>query len=534
MENTFDYIIVGAGSAGCVMASRLTEDASVSVCLLEAGKKDNDFRIHIPAMLPEILSSGAIDWNYYTEPQKHLNNRRLFWPRGKTLGGSSSLNGMCYQRGDLSDYDDWGAAGAEGWSAMDALHYFKKSEDYSGGASQWHGAGGPLGVRKADWIHPATHRYVKAGQEAGHAQVEDFHGGSREGIGFFDTTIRDGKRCSAAKAYLTEEVLRRPNLTVYTEALVAKVEFDGQTASAVEATIKKEQITLNATQEIILSGGAINTPQLLLLSGIGPSAHLKEHNVSVVKDLPGVGSNLQDHLDVSVIMKTKPGTSFGYTVANVPDIIKGGIDYLTKKQGFMASNFAEGNGFAKSYPDVIKPDIQFHFIPAIGDDHAKEKMIGHQGFIIHSCNLYPKSRGTIRLASTNAGDHPVIDPNYLDAEEDWDVMIQGGKLAYEIARQPALKEITRDYYAPSEHPETRDDWVGFIKSRAETIYHPVGTCKMGAENDELAVADEQGRVYGAKNLRIVDASLMPLLIGGNTNAPTIMMAEKISDIMKAA
>ncbi len=534
METSFDYIVVGAGSAGCVMASRLSEDPGVTVCLLEAGKKDNDIRIHIPAMLPELVGSRTIDWNYHTEPQKNLADRRLFWPRGKTLGGSSSLNGMCYQRGDLGDYDDWAAQGAEGWSAMDALHYFKKSEDYSGGESQWHGSGGPLGVRQANWVHPATKRYVEAGKQAGHRLVTDFHAEAREGVGVFDTTIRGGQRCSTAKAFLSDDVRKRPNLTVLTTAFVKKVQFDGTTASSVRLNHNGTNAEFAASKEIILCGGAVNSPQLLMLSGVGPAAHLRENDIEVVADRPGVGGGLQDHLDTSILVKSKPGSTFGYSIGSVPDILKAAGEYATRRTGFFASNIVEGNGFSRSSPDVPKVDIQFHFFPAFGQGHGTNKMFFQQGFMIHACQLYPRSRGTIRLASSDPRQHPLIDPNYLDAEEDLEIMVEGAKQAYNISTQPALAEITTAHLSPEEAPETNADWAAFIRDRAETIYHPVGTCKMGQMEDEGAVTDGQGRVYDVENLRVVDASLMPLLVGGNTNAPVIMMAEKISDLMRNA
>ncbi|MCI5043477.1 MAG: GMC family oxidoreductase N-terminal domain-containing protein [Aquisalinus sp.] len=534
MQTTFDYIIVGAGSAGCVMASRLSENPRVSVCLLEAGKNDSDFRIHIPAMLPELLGSTVIDWNYYTEPQENLDRRRLFWPRGKTLGGSSSLNGMCYQRGDLTDYDDWADAGAEGWSAMDALHYFKKSEDYSGGESQWHGAGGPLGVRKADWVQPATERFIEAGVQAGYRRIDDFHADGREGVGYYDTTIRNGKRCSTATAYLPKDVRARPNLTIFTEALARRVHFEGKRAGSVRTAISGTITELTAAKEVILCGGAINTPQLLLLSGVGPSDHLAEHDIELVSDLPGVGSNLQDHLDVALMFKTKPGSTFGYTFGSVPGIVKGVGDYMRHKTGLFASNFAEATGFAKSSPDLPKADIQFIFLPAFGEDHAKTKVWGQQGLTIHACCLYPKSAGTIRLASNDPKQHPLIDPHYLDAEEDMFVLTEGAKQAFDISQQSALSEIISGYWAPEERPESEADWARFIRARAETIYHPVGTAKMGRHEDEMAVTDNMGRVHGVENLRVVDASLMPIIMGGNTNAPVIMMAEKIVEQMKAA
>ncbi len=527
MPKIYDFVVVGGGSAGCVMASRLSENPKLQVCLLEAGKPDKDLRIHVPGMLGELLASGAHDWHYSTTPQRHLNGRSVRWPRGKTMGGSSSVNAMCYQRGALSDYDDWAATGIKGWSGLDALHYFKKSEKYSGGADQWHGDQGPLAVSRPEDLHPATQKFLVAAAQAGYRHVQDFHNGNREGFGAFDTTTENGRRCSAAKAYLSQEVQERPNLTIETGAMVTSIILDGKRAAGVVFKQNGSERRVAVSREVILSGGTINTPQLMLLSGIGPASHLKDVGIKTVVDLPGVGENLQDHVDVALQMNTRKGSAIGYTPTGLAQIAGSLVQYAVSRKGIMASNLAEGCGFSKSRAGVSKPDIQFHFLPGMSDDHGKERFIGEQGVTLHACCLYPKSRGTIRLNSKNPFDQPAIDPNYLSHEEDWDVLIAGCEQAYQIMHQPAFKDIRKGMRMPLDQPQTKEGWRGIIRSRADTIYHPVGTCKMGPQVDEMSVTNNAGRVHHMKGLRVVDASLMPKLIGGNTNAPTIMMAEKI-------
>jgi len=528
MRTEFDYVIVGAGSAGCVMASRLSEDPSVSVCLLEAGGRDRDLRIHVPGMLGEMLGSRGNNWNYYTAPQEYLDNRRLYWPRGKVLGGSSAINAMCYSRGDLSDYDDWAEAGAERWSAMEALHWFKQSEDYSAGEDQWHGQGGPLGVTKVTKGHPATEQFVKAGVEAGLRRVDDFHAGNREGIGVFDTTTRDGKRCSAYTGYLGPAVRERSNLTILSGAMVRRILFDGARAQGVDAIVDGEAQHLVAKSEVILSAGAINTPQLLMLSGVGPADHLSAYGISSIIDRPGVGENLQDHLDISLLARSEPGKTIGYSLQSMGQMALALGEYAISRTGLMTSNIAEGCGFAKSREGLAKPDIQLHFLPGYSDRHGEEKFIGSNGITLHACHLYPTSRGRIRLGSANPAEHPVIDPAYLSGDGDLEALIAAAKLIADIARQPALAGYVDKWLYPDHLDRTDTQWASFIRARAETIYHPVGTCRMGQQGDEMAVTDSGGLVHGATGLRVVDASLMPSLIGGNTNAPVIMMAEKIS------
>ena len=526
---TADYVIIGGGSAGSVMAARLSEDPGVTVALLEAGPEQKDIRLAVPALLGEALGSKVACWDYYTQPQEHLGGRTLRWPRGKVMGGSSAINGMCYQRGDLADYDRWAELGAEGWGQGEALHYFKRSETHSEGASQWHGDEGPLHVTRPSSVRPITERYLRAGQEMGLPLIEEFAAPRREGVGVFDTTTKDGRRCSVARGYLTPEVRARPNLTIVTGAQARRVLFDGARARAAEYEVGGVRKEAAATREVILCAGAIGTPHLLMLSGVGPAAHLAEHGVSLVADRPGVGGNMRDHLDVMAYRKTKPGGGISYAL---PSLIenRGALgQYLKTKDGLLASNIAEGNGFAKSSPDAPRPDIQFHFIPALAMDHGEQKNWGRNGVSIHACNLYPESVGTIRLASADPRDAPLIDPNYLSEERDWEVMVAAAKLGRALLSQPAFEEVGLSFMRPEEAPTDDEGWRALIRDEAETIYHPVGTARMGRRADEGAVTDAFGLVHDVEGLRVVDASLFPDIPGGNTNAPVVMVAERIAE-----
>ncbi|WGH80057.1 GMC family oxidoreductase [Jannaschia ovalis] len=519
MKRDADIVIVGGGSAGCVMAARLSADPQVSVLLLEAGGAGRNPLIHIPAALPELLGNRFADWDYATAPQPGLGGRSLRWPRGRALGGSSAINAMCYARGDLSDYDDWG----HGWSGAEALHLFKASECHSDGVSQWHGEDGPLHVTRPDWEHPATTRFLAAGAQAGHARVADFAAPDRAGVGRFDTTTHRGLRCSAARAFLTPPVRARPNLTIRTGAQVEKVLFDGTRAAGLQLA----DGTVTARREVILCAGAVNSPQILMLSGVGPADHLRGHGLSVVLDQPEIGANLQDHLDICLMMRTRGGSAIGYAPGLIPAALRAPFDWLRRRSGLLASNLAEGNGFARSDPNLPKPDIQFHFLPALGENHGSTRNWGRTGVSLHACNLYPRSRGTIRLASADPRAKPVIDPGYLTDARDLGPMIAGGRMALEILEAPAFDPIRTGWHQPRERPESDADWERFICARAESIYHPVGTAAIGR------VTDGEGRVTGLDGLRVVDASLMPTIVGGNTNAPVIMMAERIARRMTA-
>lgn len=521
---TYDYIIVGAGSAGCVLANRLSADPSLRVLLLEAGGKDKSIFFRMPAGVGRLISGHPANWGFNTEGQEHLNNRRLFWPRGKVLGGSSSINGMIYIRGHARDYDHWRQLGLEGWGYDDVLPYFKRSEDRETGGDVYHGEGGPLKVSASRSPNPLFRTFIEAGRQAGHPTTDDFNGYQQEGMGRYDVTIRDGKRQSTAVGYL-RPAMDRENLTVEVGAMTSRVIFENTKATGVEFVQKGETIQAHAEREIILSGGAVNTPQTLLLSGLGSGDYLTKFGIDVVADLPGVGKNLQDHLDCSIQYEcTQPITL--YSQMNPLRMLATGMQYTFFGTGTGTSNATETGGFLKSRPELEMPDLQLHFIAANVFEHGKKKADRH-GYLAHVCQLRPESRGFIALKSTNPSDPPLIQPNYLATENDRATLRQGVKLVREIFAQEAFDAYRGPELLPGAHVQSDEKIDDFIRRYAETIYHPIGTAKMGSDPD--AVVDGECRVHGVEGLRVVDASVMPTLVGGNTNAPTIMIAEKISD-----
>ena len=524
----FDYVIVGGGSAGCVLASRLSEDPSLSICLLEAGGGGKDLLIRAPigaaAMLP---GYGKINnWSYQTVPQSGLTGRRGLQPRGRTLGGSSAINAMLYVRGVPSDYDDWAANGATGWGWEDVLPWFKKSERNENGADAWHGDQGPLRVANQRSPAGVTRAFVEAAAECQFTVNTDFNGASQEGVGLYQVTQfygegKNGERCSAAAAYL-HPIMNRPNLTVITKARASEVLFSGRRAVGVAYRHGGKEKVAEAKREVILSGGAFNSPQLLMLSGIGPAAELARHGIAVRKDLPGVGGNLQDHLDFILVWKSKIADGLALSPSGTLGLVREMLRWRKDGTGLIASPGAEGAGFLKTDPALDRPDIQLHFVAGMIDDHLRKLHYGY-GFSCHVCVLRPKSRGTVRLASANVFDAPLIDPNYLSDRDDLARTIKGAKIVDRILKSPALSAYRKmELYTGD--VKTDADWERDIRARADSIYHPVGTCKMGA--NAMAVVDPQLRVHGFEGLRVVDASVMPTLIGGNTNAPTIMIAER--------
>ena len=522
---TYDYIIVGAGSAGCVLANRLTENPRTRVLLLEAGGRDWHPFIHMPAGLAKLVNNLGVNWNYYTEPQAQLDGRRLWWPRGKVLGGSSSINAMCYIRGDARDYDEWAAlAGDDGWSWNSVLPFFRKAEGNSRGADALHGADGPLGVDDLRHHNPLSAVAIDAALAAGHAQNRDFNGATQAGFGYYQVTQRDGARCSAAAAYLAT-ARGRSNLTVRTRAATERVLVSGGRATGVDYR-HRGRLTRAEAREVILCGGAINSPQLLMLSGIGPADHLRAHGIRVEADLPGVGRNLQDHLDICTLVRcTQPVT---YDRTNDVAIA---LRFFFARQGIGTSNIAEVGGFARSrLATDERCDIQFHFVPALLDDHGRHRMDGY-GYTMHACGLRPKSRGHIELRSTDPAAPAAIHANYLgDAQgHDLAVTVEAAKLAREIFAQAPFAAYRGAEIFPGETAKSDAELEAFVRRKAESIYHPVGTCRMGS--DAEAVVDAQLRVRGIGGLRVVDASVMPCLPGGNTNAPTIMIAERAADLL---
>lgn len=529
---TYDYIIIGGGSAGCVLANRLSEDGSKRVLLLEAGGKNDSLLVRMPAGVGELIKAkGVSNWGFWTEAEPHLNNRRLWWPRGKGLGGSSAINGMIYIRGHARDYDQWRQMGLKGWSYAEVLPYFKKSEALDTGADAYHGGQGPLNISHAKADNPIFDKLIKAGVEAGFAETRDFNGYQQEGFGPYQLTIHNGKRWSAAAAYLAPIAGKRPNLVIETEARTTKIVVENGRAVGVDYLQGKDNAAKSARagREVLLCAGAVQSPHILQLSGIGDPEELKAAGVPVVHALPGVGQNLQDHLDVTLSW-TCPQPITLYSMTKGLKRLFIGLNYMLRGTGPGTMNGLESGAFVKSRPDLDRPDLQIHCVLAIMKDHGKQPTAA-DGFTLHVCQLRPESRGRVGLASADPMADPAIYAGYLATEEDRRALREGVKIARKVAAQPALTPYVEAEHEPGASVATDAEIDAWIAATGETIYHPVGTCKMGAESDPLAVVDDELRVRGIAGLRVVDASVMPTLIGGNTNAPTIMIAEKAADLI---
>lgn len=522
----FDFIVIGAGSAGCVLAHRLSADGRHRVLVLEAGGRDWHPFVHMPAGLAQLVKLESLNWNYATEPEPELCGRRLYWPRGKLLGGSSSINAMCYVRGHPSDYDGWAAAGNLGWSYAEVLPYFKRAEDQERGASTYHGVGGPLAVSDLRHVNPLSRVFLDAAVAAGYRRNADFNGAEQEGFGFYQVTQRAGKRWSTADAYL-RPALARPNVELRTHALVEGIELERGRAVAVRYRRRGRSERVRAAREILLSAGAINSPQILLLSGIGPAAELRAHGIKIRVDLPGVGKNLHDHIDICTLQRcTQPIT---YDQTNEVWIA---LEYLFTRSGVGTSNIAEAGGFARSRLAADgRPDLQFHFVPAMLDDHGRNRLPGF-GYTLHACPLRPQSRGAITLRSSDPADKPRIQANYLSAPVDLELLLEGIRISREIFATAPFRPYAGPEFLPGEAVQSRAELIAFVRAKAETIYHPVGTCRMGVDAD--AVVDPELRVRHVEGLRVVDASIMPTLVAGNTNGPTVMIAEKAADLILRA
>ncbi|MNX19561.1 Alcohol dehydrogenase [acceptor] [compost metagenome] len=531
----FDYVIVGGGSGGATLASRLSEDPSVTVCLIEAGGDGRGILVRAPAAVVAMLPGRPRinNYAYQTVPQPGLNGRRGYQPRGRCLGGSSAINAMLYVRGHREDYDDWARSGCAGWSFDEVLPHFLRAEGNQRGASALHGADGPLQVSEQQSPRAITEAFVRAATECSIARNDDFNGPEQEGAGLYQVTqfhggAKNGERCSAAAAYLHPVMDQRPNLSVMTGTQALRVVLEDRRAVGVEVRRGGNVETIRARREVALCGGAFNSPQLLMLSGIGDPDELARHGIEVRHALRGVGQNLQDHCDFIVAYKSKQTDMFGIGPVGGLHLLKAINQWRRDGTGLVATPFAEGGAFIKSSPELRRPDLQLHFVIAITDDHARKLHAGF-GFSCHVCVLRPKGRGDVRLNDASPDSAPRIDPRFLADPEDMALLLQGVKKTREIMRAPALEKYRhREVYTADAHTDAQLE--AHIRARADTIYHPVGTCKMGV--DAMAVVDPQLRVHGIAGLRVVDASVMPTLIGGNTNAPTIMIAERAAGWMR--
>jgi len=543
----YDYIVVGAGSAGCVVASRLAADTGATVALLEAGPDDHHYSVWAPIGLAvNVPRAGVRNYAYRSEPQPGLNGRRSYQPRGRGLGGSSSINGMAYIRGQRDDYDNWKRAGCTGWGYDDVLPYFRRSERNTRLSDAFHGTSGPLHVTDLATVNPFTRRFIDAAIQTGIPANDDFNGASQEGVGVFQLTQRKGERWNTARAFLhngdrTDAGMNggKSNLCVLTDTQVLRVLFDGRRATGVLVIRNGEEQVLCARREIVLSAGAFNSPQILLASGVGPGSHLSSLGIDVVSDLPGVGENLQDHPDVILSRYHRSSDLYGKSVRGVFRLARELLRYRRSRTGMIASNIAEATAFVKSAPDVATPDLQLHFAAALPMSLGKTDTPRRSthGYCVHVCVLRPKSRGQLKLRSRDTRDAPWIDLGLLRDEEDMAGMMAGVRLVRRLMNQPALRQAgghdVHDYDGAFGPGDTNEAAIRqFVRDHTDTAYHPVGTCKMGI--DAMAVVDPELRVIGVEGLRVADASIMPFLISGNTNAPSIMIGEKAADLIRAA
>ncbi len=527
-QQEFDYIVIGGGSSGCVLAGRLSEDPNVRVCLLEAGGGGEGWKVEVPCAAVISIPTKINNWAFETVPQKGLNGRKGYQPRGKCLGGSSAINAMIYIRGHRKDYDGWAALGNEGWSYDDVLPYFIKSENNGRIKNQYHGNDGPLSVTDLQSDNPLQQKYLQAAQEQGYKILDDFNGVEQEGLGVYQVTHINGERCSSARAYLLPH-LERPNLTVEIHAQTHRILIENGAAVGVEYKQEGQLKQVFARREVLLSAGAMQSPQILMLSGVGDQHELIEHGVEVKKHLPGVGKNFHDHPDFIFGYKVSQieGT-FGLSISGSIDLVKQIKRYRKERRGLITTNFAECGGFIKSSNEQVLPNLQLHFVVALVDNHARTMHTGH-GISCHVCLLNPKSRGTIKISGPSIDDPLLIDPDFYSDESDLEEMVKGFKMTKQLMESNAFKSVIKQDLFTA-HVQTDEDIRQVLRDRSDTVYHPVGSCKMGVDN--MAVVDARLRVYGIQNLRVVDASIMPFVVNGNTNAPAIMIAEKAVDMIR--
>ena len=525
----YDYIIVGAGSAGCVLANRLSANGRHTVLLLEAGPRDSNPWIHVPIGYGKLFAEPTVNWMYQSEPEPELNARRVFTPRGKVLGGSSSINGLVYIRGQREDFDEWARLGNAGWGYDDVLPYFRKSESFQGGASEYHGGDGPLAVSELPDRHVLCDAFIEAAESIGIRRNDDFNGRDQEGAGYYHVTARNGRRSSCAVAYL-RPARKRTNLTVHTETLVTRIVFDGQRAHAVEYRSEGRTCKANAHREVLLCGGSINSPQLLQLSGVGPRALLQRHGISVVADAPGVGEGLQDHFYVRTVWRCSSAVTVNDAVRTLGGRIVTGLRYVCLRRGPLTVSGGYAGAFTRSRPDVERPDIQIYLIN-FSTDRMGTRLHPFSGFTVSMSPLRPESRGSVRIRSADPGQAPAIQYNFLSAQADRRVAVDGLKCVSALMDAAAMKPYILARHAPEPGTLSDDDWLAYARDVGGTVYHPTTTCRMGA--DDTAVVDERLRVRSVRGLRVVDASIMPNVVSGNSNAAVIMVAEKAADMILA-
>jgi choline dehydrogenase len=526
---SFDYIVVGAGSAGCVLADRLTASGRHRVLLIEAGGEDRNFWIHVPIGYAKLFTDARHNWLYNSEPEPELGGRQIIQPRGKVMGGSSSINGLLYIRGQAEDFNHWRQLGNAGWSFDDVLPYFRRAEDQQRGADDLHGVGGPLAVSDVSEGHPLCDAFIDACEQAGLPRTEDFNGASQEGAGYFQLTTRKGRRWSTARGYL-KSARKRGNLAVVSNALTTRILFDGRRAVGVEYMKDGGKHTARATAEVIISGGAFNSPQLLQLSGVGPADLLRQHGIDVIADMKGVGADLQDHYQARFNYRCTERNTVNDMMMSLTGRITAGLRYGLLRKGFLSIGAGYAGGFFKTDPKMATPDVQFHFI-LFSADAVGQKLHPWPGFLASICQLRPESRGFVRIKSADPAQAPAIQPRYMSAQFDRDTMVAGMKLLRRVMGQPAIARYIVEELAPGPKVQSDAEYLEFARQKGTTVFHPTSTCRMGS--DVTAVVDERLRVHGFEGLRVADASIMPTVVSGNTNAACVMIGEKASDLILA-